>query len=92
MFNLYFSNIGVELNTNIQHSIQNIYENITSNNSYIFINPVSSIEIENFVYNCDSKYSTDSHDFNFCLIRNVNCSYYINILYLCSLTLVFRFL
>ena len=65
MFNLYFSNIGVELNTNIQYYNKNIYENITSNKSTIFIKPVSSIEIENIVYNCDSKYSTDSHDFNF---------------------------
>ena len=34
----YFSNIGVELN-------KNIYENITSNKSLIFIKPVSSIKI-----------------------------------------------
>ena len=71
MFNSYFSNIGVELNKNISYSNQNIYENITSNKSSIFIKPVSSIEIENIVYNCDSKYSTDSHDFNFFLIRNI---------------------
>ena len=71
MFNSYFSNIGVELNKNIPYSNQNIYENITSNKSSIFIKPVSSIEIENIVYNCDSKYSTDSHDFNFFLIRNI---------------------
>ena len=31
----------------------------------------SSIEIENIVYNCDSKYSTDSHDFNIFLICNI---------------------
>ena len=75
MFNSYFSNIGVELNKNIQYSSirsnNNIYEHITSNKSYIFIKPVSSIEIENIVYNCDSKYSTDSHDFNFFLIHNI---------------------
>ena len=65
MFNSYFSNIGVELNKNIPYSYENIYENITSNKSSIFIKPVSSIEIENIVYNCYSKYSTDSHDFNF---------------------------
>ena len=65
--NSYFSNIGVELNKNIQYSNKNIYENITSKKSYIFIKPVSSIEIENIVYNFDSKYSTDSHDFNFFL-------------------------
>ena len=29
-YNSYFSNIGVELNQNIQYSNQNIYENITS--------------------------------------------------------------
>ena len=69
MFSSYFSNIGVELNNN--NSNQNIYENITSNNSSNFIKPVSSIEIENIVYNCDSKYSTDSHAFNFFLIRNI---------------------
>ena len=40
MFNLYFSNIGVELNKNIQYSNTNIYENITSNKSTIFIKPV----------------------------------------------------
>ena len=49
----------------LQYSNKNIYENITSNNISIFIKLVSSIEIENIVYNCDSKYSTDSHDFNF---------------------------
>ena len=63
MFNSYFSNIGVELNKNIQYS-----------NQKFFIKPVSSIEIENIVYNCDSKYSTDSHDFNFFLIRNIMLS------------------
>ena len=67
MFNSYFSNIGVELNKNIPYSNKNIYENITSNKSSIFIKPVSSIEIENIIYNCDSKYSTDSHNFNFFL-------------------------
>ena len=52
MFNSYFSNIGVELNKNIPYSNKNIYENITSNKSSIlFIMPVSSIEIENIVYN-----------------------------------------
>ena len=60
MFNSYFSNIGVELNKNIQYSNQNIYENITINKISIFIKPVSSIEIENIVENCDSKYSTNS--------------------------------
>ena len=63
MFNSHFLNIGVELNKNIQYSNQNIYEDITSNKSFIKL--VSSIEIENIVYNCDSKYSTDSNDFNF---------------------------
>ena len=74
MFNTYFLNIGVKLNKNIQYSNKNIYENITSNKSSITIKPVSSIEIENIVYNCDSKYSritTDSNDFNFFLIRNI---------------------
>ena len=47
MFNSYFLNIVVELNKNIQYSNKNIYENITSNKSYIFIKPISSIEIEN---------------------------------------------
>ena len=56
---------------NIQYSNQNIYANINSNTSSIFIKPVSSIEIENIVYNCDSKYSTDSHDFNFFVIRKI---------------------
>ena len=37
MFNSYFSNIGVELNKNIQYSNKNIYENITSNKSSICI-------------------------------------------------------
>ena len=45
MFNSYFSNIGVELNKNIKYSNKNIYENITSNKSSIFIKPISSIEI-----------------------------------------------
>ena len=71
MINSYFSNIGVELNTNIQYYNKNIYENITINKSLIFIKPVSLIEFENSVYNCDLKYSTISHDFNFFLIRNI---------------------
>ena len=42
MFNSYFSNIGVELNENIQYSNQNIHENITINKSSIFIKPVTN--------------------------------------------------
>ena len=44
---------------------------LSPNKSSIFIKTVSSIEIENIVYNCNSKYSSDSHDFNFFLIRNI---------------------
>ena len=44
MLNLFFSNIAVELNKYIQYSNQNIYENITSNQSSILIKHFSSIE------------------------------------------------
>ena len=60
MFNSYFSNIGVIIKYKYKYSNKNIYENITSNKCSIFIKPNSSIEIENIVYNCDSKYSYSS--------------------------------
>ena len=45
MFNSYFSNIGVELNKNIPFSNKNIYKNITSNKSSIFIKPCNFYKV-----------------------------------------------
>ena len=67
MFNSYFSNIGVD-KIKIYNTLIKIYMKILL---VIFIKPLSSIAIENIVYNCDSKYITDSHDFNFFLIHNI---------------------